>query len=81
MFDVEMRHDLLVRIAVRQHHLLMASSGVVVRFGEKSNRWMMSQDYMQFPTIVGFPDFSGFSPWWEVSKTDTFSLSYVFCRL
>jgi len=38
-------------------------------------------DYMQYPTIVGFPDFSGFSLWWEVSKTDTFSLSYVFCPL
>jgi len=33
---------------------------------------------MQYPTIVGFPDFSQFSPWWEVSKTDTFSLQYVF---
>ena len=35
-------------------------------------------DYMQYPTIVGFPDFSQLSLWWEVSKTDTFSLQYVF---
>jgi hypothetical protein len=23
-------------------------------------------DYMQYPTIVGFPDFSRFLPWWEI---------------
>jgi len=52
MFDVEMRHDLLVRIAVRQHHSLMASSGVVVRFGEKSNRRMISQEYVSILIII-----------------------------
>jgi hypothetical protein len=30
MFDVEMRHDLLIRIAVRQHRSLVASSGEAV---------------------------------------------------
>ena len=32
---------------------------------------------MQYPTIVGFPDFSRFSPWWEVSKTYLLSLVRV----
>ena len=36
MFDVEMQHDLLIRIVVRQHRSLMASSGEVVRFGVHS---------------------------------------------
>ncbi len=39
-------------------------------------RGRVQLDYMQYPTIVGFPDFSRFSPWWEVSKTDDTTVGF-----
>jgi hypothetical protein len=44
--------DLLIRITVRQHRSLMASSGEAVRFGEKSNRRMISQEYVSIIIII-----------------------------
>jgi hypothetical protein len=56
---------------------VLHTEGSLLMGGSITYRTYPGIDRPTYPTIVGFSDFSNFSPWWEVSKTDRYSLFLV----